>query len=463
MERKFYPENFERFLRGHADQFKMSPSKKVWHGIYNDLHPGRRWPSIAMSMLFIFTLVIVGHLNTNNGRTTSLHDLPSLQASHEIKTGSSSRTVKQTKLNLKDKEVNNPGGIIADDNNFTGTAQQSIVRNIQPPGITADVVNSNGTKLIVVSEIKNETSSLNKIEIPETNINAPITNDGIDKPKVDMATSNEQETINNTPNLTKEVNSFTNEPVPGETLLNTPNTPSEANAISSLKLKKISNVSWSYYIAPTVSHRVISDDKINNAVIHKPMLGYEAGTAMSFNIFKRLQFTSGLQLNYTGYNIRANNTHPTFALLVLNSEVPGQFTSYSSISHYGNRTGAEFTQLKNYSLQASVPIGLQYLLAEKDNVSFGAAASFQPSVTIASQAYLLSTDRRNYLQSPDLFRQWNMNTNFTLYTSFKSNTFNWQIGPQVRYQLLSSYTKKYPVKENLVNYGIRIGISKISK
>ncbi len=75
MERNFYPENFEKFLKAHADQFKMSPSKKAWHGIYNDLHPGRRWPSVAMSMFFIFTLVIIGHLNTNNGRNTLLQTL----------------------------------------------------------------------------------------------------------------------------------------------------------------------------------------------------------------------------------------------------------------------------------------------------------------------------------------------------------------------------------------------------
>ena len=95
MDRKFYLENFEKFLKGHADQFKMTPSKKVWHGIYNDLHPGRRWPSIAMSMIFIFTLVIIGHLNTNNGHNTSLYDLTSLHSSSLIETIVPARAVKQ--------------------------------------------------------------------------------------------------------------------------------------------------------------------------------------------------------------------------------------------------------------------------------------------------------------------------------------------------------------------------------
>ena len=66
MERKFYTDNFEKLLKENADQFKMYPSKKVWHGLYNDLHPGKRWPSITMSILFLFSLVIIGHLNTGN-------------------------------------------------------------------------------------------------------------------------------------------------------------------------------------------------------------------------------------------------------------------------------------------------------------------------------------------------------------------------------------------------------------
>ncbi len=68
MERKFYENDFEQFLKESADQFRMSPSKKVWHGIYNNTHPGRRWPSVAMSLLFIFTLVLVGHLNTQQNQ-----------------------------------------------------------------------------------------------------------------------------------------------------------------------------------------------------------------------------------------------------------------------------------------------------------------------------------------------------------------------------------------------------------
>ena len=66
MERRFFMNDFEQSLKEQADQFQMVPSKKVWHGIYNDLHPGRKWPSIAMSLSLIFTLVVIGHMHIHN-------------------------------------------------------------------------------------------------------------------------------------------------------------------------------------------------------------------------------------------------------------------------------------------------------------------------------------------------------------------------------------------------------------
>jgi hypothetical protein len=191
------------------------------------------------------------------------------------------------------------------------------------------------------------------------------------------------------------------------------------------------------------------------------MPGFEVGTAVNYKLSKQLQFITGLQVNYSGYNIKTNTTHPILSTLILNG-VSGP-SAYSAVSLYGNHTGDEKTRLKNYSVQASLPLGLQYIFAENDNVLFGAQATFQPSFAISNKAYLLSTDERNYITDPDLLRTWNMSTNFGAFISFKSNSFKWQIGPQVHYQLLSTYTKNYALKEHLLDYGIRFGISKISK
>jgi hypothetical protein len=37
------------------------------------------------------------------------------------------------------------------------------------------------------------------------------------------------------------------------------------------------------------------------------------------------------------------------------------------------------------------------------------------------------------------------------------------LGPQVRYQVLSSYKDKYPIREYLIDYGFKLGIQKTLK
>jgi hypothetical protein len=457
MERNFYSENFENFLKGHADKFKMTPSKKVWHGIYNDLHPGKRWPSIAMSMVFIFTLVIIGHLNTNNGHTTPLYKLNSLQTSNLFKPVKTSRTAKQSSTQQQTTTDNTAENNSGENHPSNSALQLTDIKNLQSSSKTTSTLqpNTNNKTNTVISENKNEAPSSkiqSSVSIP---LNKPtVTSDAVTTSSQDVSNLETKKEIINPTNINKETSSSAKEA--------THKTQTVANEEKVRKPKRKSNITWTYYITPSFSYRYLSAD-INNSVTQMPRIGYEAGTEMSFKLFKKLEFITGLQVNYSGYKIEANNTHPTLATLTLNNETPSQYYTYSTVSHYGNSTGNEFTTLKNYSLQASLPIGLQYVFAENENVKFGANATFQPSLLIANRSYLLSTDKRNYLTAPELVRNWNMNTSFTTYVSFSSNSFNWQIGPQIRYQLLSTYSKQYQDKEHLVNYGFRIGISKISK
>ena len=66
MERRFDMSDFEQSLKDHADQFKMIPSKRVWNGLYNNLHPGSKWPSITVAVVFIITLVTIGSINNSS-------------------------------------------------------------------------------------------------------------------------------------------------------------------------------------------------------------------------------------------------------------------------------------------------------------------------------------------------------------------------------------------------------------
>ena len=53
-----------------------------------------------------------------------------------------------------------------------------------------------------------------------------------------------------------------------------------------------------------------------------------------------------------------------------------------------------------------------------------------------------------------------MNAGAEAYRSYNHNGVKWQVGPQFRYQLFSSYNKAYPIKEYLMEYGIKVGITK---
>ncbi len=71
MDRDFHTDDFERLLREKSDEFRMYPSKRIWHSIYNNIHPGHKWPSVAMCITLISALLLIGYLNTRNANSYS--------------------------------------------------------------------------------------------------------------------------------------------------------------------------------------------------------------------------------------------------------------------------------------------------------------------------------------------------------------------------------------------------------
>src|SRR4051794_22163091 len=71
MDRNLHTDDFERLLREKSDEFRMYPSKRIWYSVYNNIHPGSRWPSVVMSIVLISSLLLVGYLNTSDANKTS--------------------------------------------------------------------------------------------------------------------------------------------------------------------------------------------------------------------------------------------------------------------------------------------------------------------------------------------------------------------------------------------------------
>src|SRR6476660_6764412 len=82
MENKFYTDDFEQFLKESADDFRMYPSRRVWNSLYNDLHPGRKWPSMTVFLLILSSFLFIGvaHRNEFSGNLASNQDAQKLAA-----------------------------------------------------------------------------------------------------------------------------------------------------------------------------------------------------------------------------------------------------------------------------------------------------------------------------------------------------------------------------------------------
>jgi len=107
-----------------------------------------------------------------------------------------------------------------------------------------------------------------------------------------------------------------------------------------------------------------------------------------------------------------------------------------------------------------MPIGADLVVIGNKDIAFNIGGSIQPGIMLNNQAYLLSTNLRNYAKAPSLYRDFNINTALEAFISINTGSLKWNVGPQFRYQLLSSYKQNYPIKEHLYDYGFKVGMTK---
>ena len=130
-------------------------------------------------------------------------------------------------------------------------------------------------------------------------------------------------------------------------------------------------------------------------------------------------------------------------------------------SFHGNVLGSNLNSLNNKTYQVSIPIGLNYKLMGTDKVKWYVGGTVQPTFITGGNVYLISADNKNFVQDPSMLRTWNMNSSLETFASINTASgININIGPQFRYQLLSSYSKRYTYTEKLYNVGIKLGMTK---
>jgi hypothetical protein len=244
-------------------------------------------------------------------------------------------------------------------------------------------------------------------------------------------------------------------------------------------------VGFQFYITPSKSYRTLSDAavkaviqpstvsntntqsvplglnysaNVNDIVRHSPSMGIELGFAALYNIANKLKLKTGVQLNIRQYQIETfkTATSPSTLSLINNTGIQ----TINLFSNYNNNTGFKAEQLNNRTYQVSIPVGVQLELIKGNKIGLNAEASVQPTVSINNSTFLLSTDYKNYTDGNSFIRKWNVNTSLGINFSYKSGSNLWQIGPQIRYQHLPTYSNQYPIEEHLLDYGIRLGITR---
>jgi hypothetical protein len=235
--------------------------------------------------------------------------------------------------------------------------------------------------------------------------------------------------------------------------------------------------SWQAYITPSLVYRKLHNntaDKeisgngngnfnsadIDAVVVQKPSFGIETGFSLQYQLLKVVKIKAGIQLNYTRYNAHAfENHHPISTSLTMNTNNGGAYEVFRTTA-YSNTYGLNPVKLHNETYQVSIPFGADLRLFSSNKISWYAGAALQPTWIVFGNSYLVSSDRRNYIKDNSMLNRFNMNAAFETYVSFKTDTYTWQIGPQYRSQLFSTNNKTYSVEERLVNFGLKIGVTK---
>ena len=445
MERNFNNEGFERSLKEHADQYRMYPSEKVWKGISNALHTRRRWFGLGAILLLLsggFVTMIMVNSPAGNRVASNIKPV-------------SNPPLKNTESNTEKILGNVSPSLITERDHQSAQPQESspfIMNNIVPDNRIQESI------LISPILFNNDVSI--------------ITNRLFFANLADVATDQDY--------YTKGMSGILSRTVPEEKKLFAqvdifPWT--IESVLNSFKARKKSKIGLQLYFTPTISYRKLSENKsflrsatpnipysyaalydINNAVTHKPDIGLELGFAARYPVTKGLKIKAGVQFNVNRYEIKAFNYPVEVATIALNSG-GARRDSFNMLSSYRNFSGTNANWLQNFYFQISTPVGLEVKLTGDDKIQFGLATTIQPTYILGDRAYLISTDYKNYAEVPWLIRRWNVNTNLETFVAYSTGKLKWQVGPQVRYQLLSSFIKKYPVKENLFDFGLKVGIS----
>jgi hypothetical protein len=479
MENNFNNREFEQFVKQNADQYRMFPSEKVWKGIHHTLHTRRRWYGLGLILLLLTSVSVTWVMMSSAGKNQSEADL----------TNSASALSAPANGAVTEKAIAKP---VAPPAPVVNPNTSASVNNKTTELFPVDFVTGAPGQIATTGDLSANKESETTLTVAMNPSPHPVTAiTGIPATKTvaeQTAIVSEKELAAAQPPVVNAVReTMTNPGVTGDnngeslkssgqkiiTITDNREIPAFVSNKSAIRKK----MSWQLYVTPTISYRRLEENSdfinasrasavtpgnyimltdVNSVVTHKPDLGLQLGVTAGYPVARNLRLLAGLQFNVSKYNIKAYKHSFEVATIALDN---GYYTSsVSTYTNYRNFGGYSSDWLHNLYISASAPLGMEWTVSNKGKTQFGVSGTLQPSYILGERAYLLSTDYKNYAEVPSLTRRWNMNTSFEAFAGYKTGKLSWRIGPQVRYQLMSSFKEKYPVKEHLFDFGLKMGV-----
>jgi len=489
MKKNFNLDDLENFLSESTEQHRMYPSDRVWRNIDKELHGSKHWPALTFGAILTGAVITAGLILIHPDKNLFTVNLP--VSNHTEKIVSAPVASNQSSsLNIPA-----PGKTIL-------LTEDHGLKNIEPEALQQEITVDAGSKIpapgfenryaftqanSAIGEFNADESKLSA----ENDLNSSDDEPGNSHRKYIVASedilksSSSAEDASNTLKDIQAEDDANPRQLPAsifrmdEAFEHTSLAASGAIAVDKNGKNKPGRWSFIFYATPSISYRYLSEAKtvdlhllngpvapnlthgVNDFVRHKPIAGFEIGSGIIYNLTPSIRLRTGLQFNLRGYSIEAYASKRETSTIVLNR---GFYTdSLVAVSSIGTQNGYWPKQITNRYLEISVPVAMDMRLADWKKIQLYVAAGIQPTYQFNQSMYMISSDYKKYIQEPDLVRHWNMNTTLEAYINYKAAGVTWQLGPQIRYQVLPGAINQYPVRERLIDYGLKIGVVKTLK
>jgi len=514
MERMHTDDHFEKFLRDSVEDFRMFPSDRIWTSLYNNLHPGKTRPSIAVSALLISAMIFIGFAHSGNsnrnkdmamasnavpagtsityarGNTVTASQLNAgsntetlnlLYASTDL-TGLADKTQPAVSSEAHNRAASQSGAPVKADrsearehrNAFPSSPQKNqyavnrLKKNQPQNSNKFDQNNPGAGQLSTLFAPANLRISIHEPELYQVPHQADLLTMDAAMPGTDMAKLNMGDAKLKALAEAEEEKRRDREWMEHYAFVNQP------------KKKLKSKLQYELYATPSIGYRRLTDNarypmasqlavpgnsssftEPDYEIVHKPSLNLEAGYSIIYPTKKGIRLKAGVQMNYSNYTIHAlKMDHPTATSILVNNSDANQVDVMFMPSSIANvQNGEKVNKLRNNSLQVSIPIGADLRLAGNEKWQWYAGATIQPTYVLSGNAYLLSADMKNYVFDASFVRKWNLNAGVETFVSYKLNqAIQINAGPQLRYQFRSSFSDRYTFDDRYYNIGIKLGI-----